>query len=187
MPLGVVISAVASCRRSDMAFIVFEGIDGSGKSTLIGSLVERLKEKELRYKLTREPGGTPLAEEIREMLLRTEGESPIPRSELLLYQAARAQHVEAVIRPSLGRKEWVLCDRYTSSTLAFQAGGREINEEQIVWLNDYATDKCYPDLWVLLDLPVDPIPMLMPMPPMPMPPYIPPIPIPPMPILPMPP
>ncbi|MBC86756.1 MAG: dTMP kinase [Bdellovibrionaceae bacterium] len=138
-----------------MAFIVFEGIDGSGKSTLIQGLCETLVQQNIPFKTTREPGGTPLAEEIRSLLLRIEDEVPHPRTELLLYQASRAQHVENVIRPHLESGDWVLCDRFTSSSLAFQAGGRKLNEEKIRQLNDYATDGLSPDLWVLLDLTVE--------------------------------
>jgi dTMP kinase len=119
-------------------------------------LIEALK-REVQTKgqiavLTREPGGSALGDEIRELLLRTRGEAPVPRAELLLYQAARAQHVETKIRPALKRGEWVLCDRYTASSVAFQAGGRKLPRADIDWLNNYATDSCVPDLWVLLDL-----------------------------------
>lgn len=136
-----------------MAFLVFEGIDGAGKSTLISSLKQRLIEKKQVVVVTREPGGTPLGEELRQLLLKTEGDTPVPRAELLLYEAIRAQHVECVIKPALQKKQWILCDRYTSSTLAFQAGGRELDEEPILWLNSFATDGVEPNLFILLDLP----------------------------------
>jgi dTMP kinase len=135
-----------------MKFIVFEGLDGAGKSTLIEALKLEVQTKGQTALLTREPGGSALGDEIRELLLRTRGEAPVPRAELLLYQAARAQHVDTKIRPALKRGEWVLCDRYTASSVAFQAGGRQLPRTDIDWLNNYATDGCVPDLWVLLDL-----------------------------------
>jgi len=138
-----------------MKFIVFEGIDGSGKSTLIQHLTQKLDSLEQKITVTREPGGTPLSEEIREMIIRVNGETPSPRTELLLYQAARAQHVDKVIKPSLEKGEWVICDRFTASSLAFQAGGRLLNEANIEWLNDFATNGLAPDLTILLDLSID--------------------------------
>lgn len=137
-----------------MAFLVFEGIDASGKSTLIRALSDRLKAQELKFITTREPGGTTLGKDIRHLLLRLEGDSPTPHAELLLYEADRAQHVETKIRPALKNGEWVLCDRFTASSLAFQVGGRGLPREKVDQLNDYATNGLKPDLWVLLDLPI---------------------------------
>lgn len=137
-----------------MAFIAFEGLDGAGKSTLIQAFAQHLASHNLPYILTREPGGSQLGEEIREMLLRTKGDAPVPRAELLLYQAGRAQHVDKVIRPALAEKKWVITDRFYASTVAFQNGGRGIALEPIEWLNQFATQDCKPDLWVLLDLDV---------------------------------
>lgn len=136
-------------------FIAFEGLDGAGKSTLIQSLVEELKKQQTNYVLTREPGGTELAEKIRQLLLSTEVEKPSEKTELLLYEASRAQHVSQVIRPALEKGEWVLCDRFTASTLAFQSGGRGLSESDIHWLNNYATGGLEPTLTVLLDIDVD--------------------------------
>jgi dTMP kinase len=138
-----------------MAFIVFEGLDGAGKSTLIRGLETHLQTLGLPSVVTREPGGTPLGEEIRSQLLRIEGDTPVPRAELLLYEAARAQHVDRVIRPNLAQGVWVLCDRFTESTLAFQVGGRSMNEAAVKWLNDYASEGVCADLVVLLDIPVE--------------------------------
>lgn len=138
-----------------MAFIVFEGLDGSGKSTLIKGLSEELQAQKIPYMVTREPGGTSLGEEIRRLLLRTAGEPPSKRAELLLYEADRAHHVDTQIQPHLSRGAWVLCDRFTASSLAFQAGGRGLDEQQIAWLNNYATGGLEPELTVLLDLPVE--------------------------------
>lgn len=135
-------------------FIVFEGLDGSGKSTLMKSLSQALTDQGQKFILTREPGGSALGDEIRHLLLRTDGDAPVPRAELLLYEAARAQHVDKVIKPALERKDWVLCDRYSASSVAFQCGGRRIPEEEVNWLNSYATAGLEPDLYILIDLPV---------------------------------
>ena len=138
-----------------MAFIVFEGLDGAGKSSLIEGLKQRLLDMQQDFVFTREPGGTPLAEELREIILRNEGEAPCPRAELLLYEAARAQHVNKFIKPSLDENKWVICDRFTASTFAFQKGGRSLNETDIHWLNSFATDGLKADISILLDLPVE--------------------------------
>ena len=135
-----------------MHFIVFEGLDGAGKSTLIEGLRRELKALGQTVNLTREPGGTELGENIRELLLRKNGDSPTPRTELLLYEAARAQHCEKIIEPALARGEWVICDRFSASSIAFQAGGRGLNRKTIDELNHFATQGLVPALWVLLDL-----------------------------------
>ena len=142
-------------NKSTMPFIAFEGLDGSGKSTLIGSLAEKLKAKGQSVVVTREPGGTRLGDEIRKLLLAVREDPPVPRAELFLYEAARAQHVDAVIRPAIARGEWVLCDRFAASTLAFQCGGRRLEERVVGALNAIAVDGVEPDLWILLDLPVE--------------------------------
>jgi dTMP kinase len=138
-----------------MPFVVFEGLDGSGKSSLMAALEAELQSKNLKVLRTREPGGTLLGDQIRELILRREGESPTSRTELLLYEASRAQHVDLVIRPALGQQQWVLCDRFSASSVAFQAGGREIDETWVEKLNEFATDNLEPDLTVLLDLSVE--------------------------------
>jgi dTMP kinase len=138
-----------------MAFIVFEGLDGAGKSSLIQLLVSELKSRAMPHIITREPGGTLLGEELRTILLRTNGEAPVARAELLLYQAIRAQHVEVKIKPALANHQWVICDRYTASSIAFQAGGRGISEKDIETLNHFSTNQLEPHLFVLLDLPVE--------------------------------
>jgi dTMP kinase len=136
-------------------FVVFEGIDGAGKSTLMTGLKKVLEERGIDFIVTREPGGTALGEEIRQMLLRCQGETPKPRTELLLYEAGRAQHVDHVIGPALKNKKWVLCDRYSASSIAFQCGGRGLNKAEVDWLNKFATNDLKPDLYVLLDLSVE--------------------------------
>ncbi len=135
-------------------FIAFEGLDGSGKSTLIQSLATWLKGRGHDLIVTREPGGTPLAEEIRQLLLRVGSEVPAPRTELLLYEAARAQHVAQVIAPALQAGKWVLCDRFIASTVAFQCFARKLPRQEVDWLNHFAIESSVPDLTILLDLPV---------------------------------
>lgn len=120
----------------------------------MSALEAELKKKQLSVVRTREPGGTLLGDQIREMILRRDGPSPTPRTELLLYEASRAQHVDQVIRPALQQKQWVLCDRFAASSVAFQAGGREISETWVEKLNEFATHQIKPELTVLLDLSV---------------------------------
>lgn len=138
-----------------MSFLVFEGLDGSGKSSLMAALERELQGRGISVRRTREPGGTPLGDEIRNMILRTEGPSPLARAELLLYEASRAQHVDQVIRPTLASGVWVLCDRFAASSVAFQSGGREISENDVVLLNNFATGGLKADLTILLDLSVE--------------------------------
>jgi dTMP kinase len=138
-----------------MRFLAFEGLDGSGKSTLISGLKKEFESRAQKCVLTREPGGTELGLEIREMLLRTKGQAPVPRAEALLYQADRAQHVETLIKPALKRGEWVLSDRFAASSIAFQTGGRALQAADIEWLNRFSTEDLKPDLYILLDLSVE--------------------------------
>lgn len=138
-----------------MRFIAFEGLDGAGKSTLIQGLAGELKRLGQECVVTREPGGSRLGSELRELLLRVDGEAPVARAEALLYQADRAQHVETVIRPALAKKQWVLSDRFAASSIAFQVGGRNITRAEIDWLNAFSTAGLKPDLYVLLDLSVE--------------------------------
>jgi dTMP kinase len=138
-----------------MRFLAFEGLDGSGKSTLIQGLKTEFEKQGLAYIITREPGGSSLGTEVRHMLQRNDGEAPVPRAEALLFQADRAQHVEKVIKPALHQNKWVLSDRFAASSLAFQAAGRDIKSEEIEWLNRFSTAGLQPDLYVLLDLTVE--------------------------------
>ncbi len=138
-----------------MAFIVFEGLDHSGKSTLIKSLSQELQKKNVDLKLTREPGGTSLGEKIREVVLNPYGESISPETEILLISASRRDHIEKVILPELSAGKWVICDRFWPSTSAFQGAGRGLSEKQVQWFNQFTVpDNLIPDLWVLLDMPV---------------------------------
>lgn len=138
-----------------MKFLVFEGLDGSGKSSLMAALENELVRRGQPVYRTREPGGTPLGDEIRNLILRKDGPAPTARAELLLYEASRAQHVDEIIKPILAKGVWVLCDRFAASSIAFQGGGREISEKDVVQLNDFATSGLKPDLTILLDLSVE--------------------------------
>lgn len=140
-----------------MFFMVFEGLDGSGKSSLMKRLDQHLKTKAFSVVMTREPGGTFVGDQLRDMILKKTDkldQAPVPRAELLMYQASRAQHVDLVIRPALQAQKWVLCDRFSASSVAFQGGGRGISQKQVEWLNDFSTGGLIPDLTVLLDLSV---------------------------------
>lgn len=139
-----------------MKFIVFEGLDGAGKSTLMRGLSHFLTHERINYIHTREPGGTPLSEEIRDIILRVDPKTaPVPRAELLLYEASRAQHVEQLIKPALKNGTWVLCDRFSASSTVFQGVARNLGINTVEWLNDFATESLKPDLTVLLDLSVE--------------------------------
>ena len=134
-------------------FIVFEGGDGSGKSTQASSLLRRLRRRGIKAIRTHEPGGTPLGQSLRRLL--KSGEPMTPISELMLFEAARAQLVEQVIKPFLTQGGVVIADRFTSSTMAYQGYGRGLDRELIERLNREATGGLEPDLTVLLDLPVE--------------------------------
>lgn len=135
-------------------FFVLEGTEGTGKSTQARLLAEWLSVAGHPVVLTREPGGTPLGEQIRQILLAPEGYAMLAATEALLYSAARAQHVGAVIRPALAKGQIVVCDRYTDSTLAYQGGGRGLPMAELVAAQALATGGLAPDLRILLDLPV---------------------------------
>ena len=136
-------------------FITFEGPEGGGKSTQIHRLAATLAERGYVVWTTREPGGTRVGEMIRPILLSRQQTQMTPWSEALLFTAARAQHVEEVIRPRLARGELVLCDRYTDSTIAYQGYGRGLNLDTLRRLQAQATGGLEPDLTILLNLPVE--------------------------------
>lgn len=132
-------------------FITLEGIDGCGKSTQLQLLAVRLQAAKYSVCVTREPGGTELAEAIRNYLLHSA--QPLdPRTELLLFGAARAQHVAQVIAPALSRGEIVLSDRFTDSSAAYQAGGLGLDRDFILKMNEFATNGLQPDVTFFLDL-----------------------------------
>lgn len=135
-------------------FVAFEGPEGSGKSTQARLLAERLSREGYRVRLTREPGGTDLGEEVRKLLFAPGAYAMLPETEALLYAAARAQHVREVLLPALASGEVVACDRYVDSTLAYQGGGRGLPLGPLVAVQEFATGGLLPDLRILLDLPV---------------------------------
>jgi dTMP kinase len=136
-------------------FITLEGPEGAGKSTNRDYLATRLREQGIDVLLTREPGGTPLAERVRELLLAPSEEPMAADTELLLVFAARAQHLAQVIRPALARGAVVLCDRFTDATYAYQGGGRGLSEARIEVLENFVQDTLRPDLTLVFDLPVE--------------------------------
>jgi dTMP kinase len=133
-------------------FITLEGIEGAGKSSLQRLLAEALIERGRRVCCTREPGGTPLAEDIRALVLKRREEPMPPASEVMLMFAARSAHVENLIRPALAGGEWVLCDRFTDATRAYQGGGRGFDAAAIEQLAALAHPRLRPDLTLLLDV-----------------------------------
>jgi len=136
-------------------FITLEGPEGSGKTTQISRLADHLREQGYRVLTLREPGGTPISEQVRAVLMNLANTSMHPRTEILLFLAARAQLVEEVIRPALAQGEIVLCDRYADSTLAYQGYGHGVDLETLRQLLQFATGGLSPDLTFLLD--VDPL------------------------------
>ncbi|MEN0107883.1 MAG: dTMP kinase [Pseudomonas sp.] len=136
-------------------FITLEGPEGAGKSTNREFLAEHLRAQGLDVVLSREPGGTPLAERIRELLLAPSDEPMAADTELLLVFAARAQHLAQVIRPALARGAVVLCDRFTDATYAYQGGGRGLSQERIAALESFVQGELRPDLTLIFDLPVE--------------------------------
>ncbi len=135
-------------------FITLEGIEGAGKSTNLDFMRAHLEAQGIVPLITREPGGTPLAEEIRELFIAPRDEPVDALTETLLIFAARAQHLRAVINPALAEGRWVLCDRFTDATYAYQGGGRGLARAQISVLETLVHDGFEPDLTIYLDLPV---------------------------------
>jgi dTMP kinase len=135
-------------------FVTLEGIEGVGKSTQAARLSETLRERGVAHVVTREPGGTPLAEKIRHLVLDAGDEWLPDTAELLLMFASRAVHLENLIEPSLAQGRWVICDRFTDATYAYQGGGRGVAEEGIRALETLVQGGRRPDLTLLLDVPV---------------------------------
>jgi len=132
-------------------FLTIEGVEGAGKSTLAEALAGHLTKQGLEVVVTAEPGGDPVSERIRRLLLDSV-DSVSDRAELLLFEASRAQHVDATILPALKRGAMVICDRFADSSLAYQGYARGIERDTVARLNDYATQSLKPDLTILLDV-----------------------------------
>jgi dTMP kinase len=133
-------------------FITLEGVDGAGKSTHLGWLVNHLRTQGRTVVQTREPGGTPLGEKLRELLLH---EPMHLETEALLMFAARREHLERVIKPAITRGDWVVCDRFTDASFAYQGGGRGLSVEKLAQLETWVQGDFQPDLTLLFDLPID--------------------------------
>lgn len=136
-------------------FITIEGIEGVGKTTVKQVLCDCLKNANIAYELTREPGGTPLAESIRQLLLEKHSEPLLPLTEALLFFAGRYQNITQMIKPALQKGTWVISDRFVDSSLAYQGGGRGVPKEQLAQLSLWVCDDLKPDLTILLDAPAN--------------------------------
>jgi dTMP kinase len=137
-------------------FLTVEGIEGVGKTTQVARLSQALRESGIDHVVTREPGGTPLAEKIRDIVLQqAPGESVPPTAELLLMFAARAAHLANLIEPNLAAGRWVVCDRFTDASYAYQGGGRQLSTDAIAQLEIMVQGARRPDLTLLLDAPVE--------------------------------
>lgn len=144
-----------SSSTSRGIFISVEGTEGVGKSTNIAYIKQWLMDKDIQLEVTREPGGTPLAEEIRELLLSKRDEQVDSKTELLLMFAARCQHVSSKIKPALDSGQWILSDRFTDSSYAYQGAGRELGLDSLSELDQWALQGFKPDLTIMLDLPIE--------------------------------
>lgn len=145
---------MAAVEKRRGLFITVEGGEGVGKSTNLTFIADYLRAADIDLVQTREPGGTPLAEEIRALLLAQREEAVGSLTELLLMFAARAQHLEQLVLPALERGSWVLCDRFTDATYAYQGGGRGVDTRQIAALESLVQGTMRPDMTLLLDMPV---------------------------------
>lgn len=137
-----------------MRFIVFEGLDGAGKTTLIEYVRNDLEKSQFSCVFVRDPGSTSLGEKLRPLILDP-NERPVSKAELLMYEAARTQLVHEIIEPSLAQKKWVLSDRFYSSTIAFQSAARGLKRSDIDWLNAFACNQLVPDLVIFIDITVE--------------------------------
>jgi len=136
-------------------FITLEGGEGVGKSTNLQFIKQLLEERQISFILTREPGGTGIAERIRAILLERQDENLSEQAELLLVFAARAQHIQHVILPALQQGLWVVCDRFTDATYAYQGGGRNMDMQTIAWLENAVQGELRPDLTLVFDAPIE--------------------------------
>ena len=139
-------------KRSEGVFLTIEGIEGAGKSTLVEFIKDQLTQKNIPFIATREPGGTPIAEQLRQLLLHHSAEKIYPETELLLLFAGRSQHIHEVIQPALDNNQWVICDRFIDATYAYQGGGRQMDTSMIKILEDFTLKNLQPDVTLLLDL-----------------------------------
>ncbi len=142
-------------RKESCVFISFEGIEGCGKTTQVHRLASHLETLGIPVLRTREPGGTPVGQKIRTILLDARNQHLCPLAELFLYAADRSQHVEEVIRPALSEGKWVLCDRFLDATTVYQGYSRRLDLELVHLLNETATGGLLPDITFLLDCPVE--------------------------------
>lgn len=133
-------------------FVTIEGPDGAGKTTQVKKISDYLKSRGFKVLVTREPGGTPLGEKLREVLLTSEGESPVPEAEALIYAASRAQLVKKVIEPTLDKGFIILCDRFVDSSLAYQGWARGLGIEELARINRWFLQDIWPDLTIVLDI-----------------------------------
>ena len=136
-------------------FVTVEGIEGAGKSTQMDVIRQYLEERGISVVMTREPGGAPLSEAVRTLLLDPDNRGMSSDTELLLVFAARAEHLHKVIRPALESGDWVLSDRFTDATFAYQGGGRGIEAARIATLEEWVQGRLRPDMTLLLDVPVE--------------------------------
>lgn len=135
--------------------ITFEGVEGSGKSTQVKLLGEYLHSQNVAHILTLEPSGTAIGRHIGDILFNRKSSAMYPETELLLFFAARAQHVREIVIPALSAGKWVICDRFSDATFAYQAAGRGLDESFITLVNDYSANRLKPALTLLFDLPVE--------------------------------
>lgn len=149
------VSSLADAHPVRGKFITLEGGEGVGKSTNLAFIGDYLRHHRISVVVTREPGGTNLAEKIRALLLDKNDEPMTETAELLLVFAARAQHIQHVIEPALTQGRWVLCDRFTDATYAYQGGGRNMSHSIIAWLETLVQGHLRPDLTLLLDAPIE--------------------------------
>lgn len=136
-------------------FITLEGTEGVGKTSNLAFIEDWLKQHGIDFLVTREPGGTPLGEEVRQLLLGHKHDGMASKTELLLMFAARAEHLESLIKPALAAGTWVLCDRFTDATYAYQGGGRGLDMQLIASLENLVQDDLRPDMTLLLDAPIE--------------------------------
>lgn len=136
-------------------FITIEGAEGVGKSTVINAICQELNSAHISHVLTREPGGTSLAEDIRQLVLSKRDEPVLPLTEALLFFAGRFQHITQMIKPALSRGDWVVSDRFTDSSLAYQGAGRGLSFEKLNVLKDWVQGDLVPDRTILLDAPIE--------------------------------